>query len=152
MDPLKVLTVSLRVGKKNRATIISGLKCQWDSGSTDIMINRQHTKPYKCRMISNKVEHSMATGPYCTTHDVNVSFFMKEFSISKIISHRFYNDNYKYESGIGCDTIIFRDLMVNIDLMAYFKRKVLQWGGAAMPMKKPSSISSPNRLNRLQNT
>ena len=45
-EPLPVVTVSLGVGKKHRATIISGLKCLWDNRATNIMIKIQHTKPY----------------------------------------------------------------------------------------------------------
>ena len=37
-DPLAVVTVSLRGGKKHRATIIDVLKCLWDSGATEITI------------------------------------------------------------------------------------------------------------------
>ena len=36
--------------------------------------------------------------------------------------------------------IIGRDLMVYIGLMNYFKCKVLQWDGAAVPIKDPISL------------
>ena len=39
-DPLPVVTVSIRVGKKQREEIIPGLTCLWNSGATDIMIKR----------------------------------------------------------------------------------------------------------------
>ena len=54
-DPLPVVTVSLQLIKKHRATIISGTTCLWDRGATYIMIKRWHTKPYDRKMRSNKV-------------------------------------------------------------------------------------------------
>ena len=54
-DPLPVVTVSLREGKKHRATTVTGIKCLLDSGATDIMIKRQHTKQYECKMRLNNV-------------------------------------------------------------------------------------------------
>ena len=43
-DPLPVVIVSLRGGNKHISTVVSGLTCLWDSGATNIMINRKHTK------------------------------------------------------------------------------------------------------------
>ena len=92
-DPLPVVTVSLRGGKKHGATIVAGITCLWDSGATNIMIKRRHTKHYERNMTSNKVEYITAAGMYCTTHDIKVPFFMPEFSRSKIINHLFHVDN-----------------------------------------------------------
>ena len=36
--------------------MIAGLTCLWDRGATESMINRKHTKYYKRKMQSNKVE------------------------------------------------------------------------------------------------
>ena len=55
-DPLPMVTVRLWEGKKNRATIIDGLKSLWDSRVTESMIKSRHTKPYRRNMCSNKVE------------------------------------------------------------------------------------------------
>ena len=77
-------------------------------------------------MSPNKVECSTAKGPYCTTHDFKVSFFMTEFSINKIISHHFHVDKNETESGIGYDMIIGRDLMVQLILSTDFKPQVIQ--------------------------
>ena len=60
------------------------------------------------------MEFSTASGTYCTTHDVKVSFFMPEFPISSIILHRFHIDNNEDKSGIGYEMIIGRDLMVQL--------------------------------------
>ena len=60
---------------------------------------------------------------------------MPEFSSSKIINHRFRVDNDKGESVIGYDMIIYRDMMVQLFLKAEFKRQVLQYNGATVPMK-----------------
>ena len=65
---------------------------------------------------------------------------MPEFSSSKIIFHRFHINNDKGEFGIGYDMIIDCDLMAQLGLMANFKRKVLQWYGAAVPMKETNSL------------
>ena len=53
------------------------------------MINRKHTGIYYQNMRPDKVEYSTSAGPYCTTHDVKVPFFIPYFPISKIIPHRF---------------------------------------------------------------
>ena len=42
----------------------------------------------------------MAAGLYCTTHDVKVTFFIPEFSVSKIILDHFHIDNYEDKSCI----------------------------------------------------
>ena len=75
-NPLPVITVSLQVGNKHRATTVAGLTCWWGSGDTNRMIKRIHTNHYECNMQSNKVEYSTATGVYFTTHDVKVPFCM----------------------------------------------------------------------------
>ena len=45
-DPLPVVTVSLKWGKKQIATMVVDLTCLWDSGYTRIMIKIKHTKHY----------------------------------------------------------------------------------------------------------
>ena len=72
-------------------------------------------------MRSNKVDYSTATGVYCTTHDVKLSFFMPYFYISNIINHCFHVDTNKGELGIGYAMIIDCDMMVQIDLTADLK-------------------------------
>ena len=37
-DPLSVVNVSLRGGKKHKATVVTDLTCLWDSGATNSMI------------------------------------------------------------------------------------------------------------------
>ena len=91
-------------------------------------------------MGSNKVEYSTAAGVYFTTYDVKVPFCMPEFSISKIINHRFHFNNNKEELGISYDKVIGHDLMVQLGLMADFKRHVLQGCGATVPMEEPSGL------------
>ena len=54
-DLLPVVTVILRGGKKQRATIISSLTCLWDSGYNNIMIHIKHTKHYDFRIGYNKL-------------------------------------------------------------------------------------------------
>ena len=72
--PLPVVTVSLRGGKKHRATLAAVITCLCDGGATDSMIKRRHTKHYEHKMRSNRVKYSIAAGVYCTTHDVKVPF------------------------------------------------------------------------------
>ena len=134
-DPISVVTVSLIGGKKQSVAIITGLTCLWYSRATNIMIKRQHTKPYERNICSNKVEYSTAVGPYCITHDVKVPFCIPEFSIRKIILHYFQIVNNEGKSGIGYDMIIGRDLMVQLGLLGDFKLQVLQWDGTTVPMK-----------------
>ena len=85
-------------------------------------------------MGSNKVKYSPAAGPYCTTHDSRVPFFTPEFSISKIISHRFNIDNNKCEPVIFYSMIIGHYMMVQLVLMKKFKQHVLQWDDPAAPI------------------
>ena len=115
-DPIQVVTVRLRGGKKHRSTIIYGLSCLWYSISTDMMIKSRHTKPYERKISSNELEYSTYAGPYCKTHDIKVPFYMTEFSIRNIILYCFHIDNNKGESGIGYDIIIGLDLMVQLGL------------------------------------
>ena len=82
-NPLPVVTVSLQVGKKNRATNIAGITCFWYSGATGSMIKRKHTKNYERKMRYNKVEYSTYPGMYCTTHDVKVPFCMPNVLVSR---------------------------------------------------------------------
>ena len=49
-NPLPVVTVSLRVGNKHRATNVAGITFSWDSVSTNSMIKRQHNKHYEHKM------------------------------------------------------------------------------------------------------
>ena len=49
-DPLPVVTVRLRGSKKQRAMIIYGLTCLWDSGATGRIIKRKHTKYHERRI------------------------------------------------------------------------------------------------------
>ena len=61
-NPLPVVIVSLQGGKKHRPMTIDGIKCLWDSGATNSMIKKKHTKYSEHKMRSNKVEYSMANG------------------------------------------------------------------------------------------
>ena len=138
--PLSVVTVSLQGEKKHRETVVASLTCLWDSGYTNSMIKIQHTKHYERKMRSNRVDYITAAGVYCTTHYVQVPFFMPEFSVSNIINHHFHFDNNKGESDLGYDMIIVRYLMVQLGLTADFKRQVIQWDGATVHMKEPISL------------
>ena len=61
-DPLIVVTVCLRGGKKHRATNVDDLTCLWDSGDTGITNKRRHNKYYELKIWSNKVEYDKAAG------------------------------------------------------------------------------------------
>ena len=112
----------------------------WYSGAIDSTTKRRHTNHYERKTRSNKVEYSTDDGVYCATHDVQVTFFMPEFSSSKIINHSFHIDNNKGNSGIGYDMIIERDLMVYLGLTADFENQVLQCDSATVNMKEPISL------------
>ena len=55
-EPLTVVIFSLKWYKKQTPFSDAGLTCLWDRGDTGNMIKRKHTKHYKCRICSNKVE------------------------------------------------------------------------------------------------
>ena len=75
-------------------------------------------------------------------------FACKEFSSSKIINHHFHIDDDKGKSGIGYDMIIGHDLMLQTGIMAKFKRQALQWDGATVHMKEPSSLLCQSDLTK----
>ena len=54
-EPLPVVTVSLRGGKKQRAKTVAGITRLLDSGATGIMIKKRYTKYYEGKIRSNKV-------------------------------------------------------------------------------------------------
>ena len=85
---------------------------------------------------------------YCTTHDVKVPFCLPEFSSSKRINHRFHVDNDEDEFDIGYDVIICLDLMVQLSLMADFKRQVLQCDGATLHMKEFRNLRGISNLTK----
>ena len=85
---------------------------------------------------------------HSTTHDVKVPFCILGFSISRKINHCFHVDNDKYELGIGYDTIIGRDLMVQIGLTADFKHKVIQWYDATVHMKETRILTGKYYLSK----
>ena len=65
-----------------------------------------------------------------------------------MINYRFHVDNDKGEWGIGYAMIIGRDLMVQLGLTADFNHQVLQWDGATLHMKEPSSMIGQHDLNK----
>ena len=71
-----VLAVSLRGRKKSISMIVSGMKCLWNSLTTNSIIKRKHTQPYECNICSNKIKYSIAAGLYYATHAAEVTFFM----------------------------------------------------------------------------
>ena len=101
-------------------------------------------------MWSDKVEYGTAADVHCTTHDFKVPFCMPEFSISKIIDHRLHVNNNKGKSGIGYEMIIGHDLTVQLDLVDYFKHKVLQWDGNTVHIKEPRGMLGKYDLNRCE--
>ena len=96
----------------------------------------------------NKVEYSTAAGVYFTTHDVKVPFCMPDFSSSKIINHHFHVDNDKWDSVIGYDMIIVRDLMVQLGPKDNFKHQVLQWDGSTIHMKEPNGLLGKSNITK----
>ena len=99
------------------------------------MIKVRHTKYYERKIQSNKLEYITTAVVYCTTHDVKVPFGIPNISCSKIINHPFHVEKDKVYARIGFDWIIGNDLMVQLGLTANFKRQVLQWDGATVPME-----------------
>ena len=79
-------------------------------------------------------------GPYCTTHDVMMTFCMPDFSSSNIIEQRLHVDDDKGELGIGYDMIIGHDLMIKLGLSADFKDKFLHWDDVKLTMKEPRCL------------
>ena len=57
-----------------------------------------------------------------------------------MIHHHFHVDNDEGESGIGYDTTIGRDTMIQLGLTTDFKRQVLQWNGTTVHMNESSNF------------
>ena len=140
MDPLPVATDRIRGDKKHREKMNEELRCLWNSEYTNITIKVQHTWHYERNIRSSKVDYSTAIGPYCKTQKVKVEFCMPDFSISKTILYHFHADKNEGESSIVYDMIIILDVTVQLYLLTDFKNKVLQWDGAAIPMKEHSGL------------
>ena len=60
--------------------------------------------------------------------------------------HQFHIDHNEGESVIEYSVIIGRDLMLQIDLMEYFKQQVLLRENAEVPMKDPISLLVQSNL------
>ena len=75
-NPLPVVNVYLQGVNTHIETTFYGLTCLWESGATNIMIKRLHTKNYERKIRSNKVEYSTTAGVYFATHDIKVPFCM----------------------------------------------------------------------------
>ena len=67
-------------------------------------------------MHSDRVEYSKDSGTYCMAHDVKVTFYIVDFSSSKIISHQFHINNNEGKLVIAYAMIIDRELMVKLGL------------------------------------
>ena len=78
-EPLPLVTVTLRGGRKHRATIVAGITFLWDNGSTNSMIKIKHNKHYEHKIRYNKVEYITVAGIHCTTHDAKVPFVFRSF-------------------------------------------------------------------------
>ena len=66
---------------------------------------------------------------------MKVIFIMTDFSSRKIITHCFHVENVQDDAGIGYGMIIGRELKVKFGLLSDFRRKVLVWYHAVVPMK-----------------
>ena len=56
METLQVVTVSLREGNKNRATMIDIITLLWDNRDNGSIIKRKYTKPYGHILLSNQFD------------------------------------------------------------------------------------------------
>ena len=70
----------------------------WDSGATNSMINRLHTKPYKHKdsFQEGGIQYILRTVLYDACHQGAILYAV--FSISKIIYNYFHTDNNEVES------------------------------------------------------
>ena len=74
---------------------------------------------------------------------------MTDFSIIKIIVHRFHLYENECYTFMGYIIIIFHDLMVHIGFISNFKCKVLEWGNSEMTMKEPGKfLAKPDLAKR----
>ena len=71
-------------------TLISGLICLWDSGSSDSTIKQKRINPYKSKLRANKAEDRTASDTYKPMHGVKFTFSTPEFSSTVIITHNFH--------------------------------------------------------------
>ena len=86
---------------------------------------------------------------YCTTHNVNVTFFMPEFSISMIIKICFHVDDNKGDTGIGYAMITGRHLMVQLRIISEYNHKLLDCYDGVVTMKETGNLlGKPNITKR----
>ena len=111
------------------------MTCLQDISASEILIKSKYINNYKAKIQPKKVEYSTATSMYCTTHDVKFPFCMPEFSITKIITNQFYINDGEGDTLMGYEIIIGRDLMVQFEMISYFKRKSVEWYGGVVTMK-----------------
>ena len=72
------------------------------------------------------------------------NFTLHIYLSRKVISYHFHVDNDKSKSGIGYEMIIGHNLMLQLGLLAEFKRKVIQWDSVTVTTKEPTEITLCN--------
>ena len=75
---------------------------------------------------------------------------MTELYRIKTMEYHFHVYNDKVEPGIGSNMIICRDLMVQLGLLADFKRQFIQWDGSTLTMKEPSGMLVKSDLTSIK--
>ena len=98
-DPLTIVNIRIRFGKKSRQTLNSGLTCLWDIGYTNNMISCKHINHYNTKLRTINVKYITGAGLYKPPHDVKVPFRIPEFYSRKFITHCFHVKKYEVMSG-----------------------------------------------------
>ena len=114
------------------------------------MIKCKHINPYKFKLRANKSYYITAAGTYTTPHYVKVPFSMPEFSSRKHLMHIFHVDIARFDKGVGYDSIIGCDLMVQLCLKTDFERKLMECKETVVPIKDPVNILGQTDLTKCE--
>ena len=83
-NPLPIMNIILRGGKKSRQVLNSGLTFLWDIGAIYSMIKRKLINNYKSKLRANRIKHSMGAVLYKNIHDVKIQFIITCLSVGLV--------------------------------------------------------------------
>ena len=118
-----------------------------DSGASETCINKSLVKKFR-RVKTEPMEWKTAAGTLKTENKVRAYFTLPEFYEKKVIMW----DSHVFQNTCNYDMIIGRDLLTELEFEIDFKRKLIKWDEAHIPMKsydatpKDMYIQDPENL------
>ena len=134
IDTQTLVIFEPKKGRKSCVTYTSRLICLWDTRYSNSMVNEKDINCTK-KILPSNVEYGTVAGKYCTTNDVNLSFFIPYFAIRNSILHIFHINSKHVNKVIDYGIIIIHDLMGQLDLISNFKYNAFKLYGDTVNMK-----------------